>query len=76
MKKTTFKKLKPAQQALLLQAAGALKNAYNPYSHFSVGAAISTPDKKSSLAPTWKTRLTVPVFAPNAPLWSAPMPRA
>jgi cytidine deaminase len=46
MKKTTFKNLNPTQQQLVLEAAKAMEKAYNPYSHFFVGAAIMTPDKK------------------------------
>lgn len=46
MKKTTFKQLSEDQKKLLLAANTAMEEAYNPYSHFYVGAAIMTPDKK------------------------------
>jgi len=46
MKKTTFEKLNSEQRKLVLAAADVMKNAYNPYSHFYVGAAIMTSDKK------------------------------
>ena len=40
MKKTNYQKLDVAQKELLLAAREALRNAYNPYSKFSVGAAL------------------------------------
>ena len=40
MKKINYKKLTAIQQELLMAAQGALKNAYNPYSGFAVGAAL------------------------------------
>jgi len=37
-----FEKLKPIERELLIAAKNAMENAYNPYSHFYVGAAVLT----------------------------------
>ena len=37
-----FEKLKPIEKELLIAAKNAMENAYNPYSHFYVGAAVLT----------------------------------
>jgi len=37
-----FEKLKPIEKKLLIAAKNAMENAYNPYSHFYVGAAVLT----------------------------------
>jgi len=37
-----FEELKPVEQKLLRAAKDAMENAYNPYSHFYVGAAVLT----------------------------------
>ena len=47
MKITTFAKLKKEQQELLKKAETVMKNAYNPMSHYFVGAAILT--KKNNI---------------------------
>ncbi len=44
MKNTTYKNLDSTQQKLIDEAFAALKNAYNPYSNFSVGAALLSGD--------------------------------
>jgi len=41
-----FEKLKPIEKELLLAAKKAMENAYNPYSHFYVGAAVLTREGK------------------------------
>ncbi|PKM91714.1 cytidine deaminase [Candidatus Falkowbacteria bacterium HGW-Falkowbacteria-1] len=46
MKKTDFKKLNKVQQELLEKAFEAMKNSYNPYSNFYVGAAILSDDER------------------------------
>lgn len=46
MKTTSFSKLNSEQQRLLLAAKEVAKMAYNPYSHFYVGAALLSKDKK------------------------------
>jgi len=47
MLETKFENLEPLQQDLLRKAEGVMKNAYNLYSHFYVGAALLT--KKGSV---------------------------
>jgi cytidine deaminase len=42
LKKYTFSKLRSVDQELLLAARDAMEQAYNPYSHFFVGAALRT----------------------------------
>ncbi|MCL4458426.1 MAG: cytidine deaminase [Chloroflexi bacterium] len=44
MKTTTYNALNETQKRLLDAAEKATENAYNPYSHFSVGAALLTQD--------------------------------
>jgi cytidine deaminase len=44
MKTTIYDKLDPIQKRLINEAQTALKNAYNPYSHFAVGAALLSGD--------------------------------
>ena len=46
MKKITYKKLSESQRKLLDAAEKAMKLAYNPYSHFLVGAALLSKDGK------------------------------
>jgi len=46
MKITTYKKLTKIQRKLLDEAEKVMGNSYNPYSNFSVGAAILTQDNK------------------------------
>ena len=40
MREVTYEELDPDQRIALLRAEGALKNAYNPYSNFYVGACL------------------------------------
>lgn len=44
MKNTTYKNLNSIQQKLINEARAALPTAYNPYSHFAVGAALLSDD--------------------------------
>lgn len=44
MQKTTYEHLEYAQQKLLDEAVRAMETAYNPYSHFYVGAALLSRD--------------------------------
>ena len=44
MKKINYKKLTIKERQLLLAATDVLKNAYNPYSKFAVGAALLSQD--------------------------------
>lgn len=44
MKTTTYKDLSKVQKKLVEAAASAMETAYNPYSHFYVGAALLTHD--------------------------------
>lgn len=44
MQETSFDQLDQKQQQLLLEAEKAMDTAYNPYSHFSVGAALLSKD--------------------------------
>ncbi len=46
MKITTYKKLLKIEKKLLDKAEDAMENSYNPYSNFSVGAAILTQNNK------------------------------
>ncbi|MEI7452536.1 MAG: cytidine deaminase [Candidatus Falkowbacteria bacterium] len=46
MQRTSYKRLTLDRQKLLKAAAEAMKNDYNPYSHFYVGAAILTSKGK------------------------------
>jgi cytidine deaminase len=50
MKNTDLNSLSPDQFTLLEAAANAMETAYNPYSKFSVGAALMTPEKKIAAA--------------------------
>lgn len=44
MNKLTYELLNPAQQRMLNEASKAMETAYNPYSHFYVGAALLSKD--------------------------------
>lgn len=44
MKNVNYERLTETQKKLLIEAEKAMKMAYNPYSHFSVGAALLTLD--------------------------------
>ncbi len=46
MKTTTYKKLSTPQKKLLDEAEKVMENSYNPYSNFSVGAALLTKGNK------------------------------
>ena len=46
MKTTTYEKLTETQKKLLDKAEKVMANSYNPYSNFSVGAALLTQDDK------------------------------
>ncbi|MFA5051083.1 MAG: cytidine deaminase [Patescibacteria group bacterium] len=46
MKNINYQDLTPVQKNLLAEAEKVMKNAYNPYSHFSVGAALLTFDEE------------------------------
>lgn len=44
MRKISYRLLKPQQREALNEASKAMEGAYNPYSHFYVGAALYTED--------------------------------
>jgi cytidine deaminase len=44
MRETNYDQLSDEQKELLNAAEAVMKNSYNPYSHFAVGAALLTPD--------------------------------
>ncbi|PIT88571.1 MAG: cytidine deaminase [Candidatus Magasanikbacteria bacterium CG10_big_fil_rev_8_21_14_0_10_36_32] len=46
MKKTVYKKLNQIQKKLVCSAIKMLPTAYNPYSHFAVGAALLSSNNK------------------------------
>ena len=49
MKMATFENLNEVQKQLLLKAESVMKNAYNLYSHYYVGAAVLTKNGKTYL---------------------------